>query len=168
MWLSVPSSSSALSSDQVITISGSELDLLLCDVIARGKSFRFRAWGFSMSPFIRNGDVITISPKTFRRLLIGDIAAIRHPQSRKIVVHRIIRREVNAYLVQGDNSFEPDGLVPEAGVIGIVTKIERGDRRVVLSLGPERRLIAFLIKMGWLQPIIYRGRGILSHFPRGI
>jgi hypothetical protein len=40
-------------------------------VLAKGKSFRFHAPGLSMTPFIRDGDFVTIGPDFGDTLLIS-------------------------------------------------------------------------------------------------
>ncbi len=119
-----------------------------------------------MKPFIRNGDVVTIVPKTERRLSTGDIVAARHPITGKIVVHRLIATQSDGFVLQGDNSTAPDGLVPEQNILGLVTQIERDNQRVWLGLGYERHWIAFLARHRLLPMIVYQGRKIFSRFLR--
>ena len=45
-----------------LSLSGEALIELMRAVLARGLPFRFAARGFSMAPFIRDGDVISVSP----------------------------------------------------------------------------------------------------------
>jgi signal peptidase I len=167
MCWSTPNSFSPISADHVLSISGSALDLLLSDVVARGMSFRFRARGYSMYPFIRDGDVLTIVRKPAQQLQTGHVVAVRRPGTGKIVVHRIISRRSNGFRVQGDNAVVSEGLVPGDGVLGVVIRVERGDKRVMLGQGPERYLIAYLSRHHWLRPIIYRSAGIISYLRRG-
>jgi len=45
-----------------LSISGSTLIELLEAVLSQEASFRFQAKGLSMSPFIKDGDMVTVSP----------------------------------------------------------------------------------------------------------
>ncbi len=114
-------------------------------VLGRGAAFRFKARGFSMAPFIRNGDVIMVVPITRRRAGLGSIVAFTRPQTGQLVVHRITSVARDAVYIIGDNNADcPDGWVPIDHLLGSVTRIERDGQRVWLGLGVERYLIAWL------------------------
>ena len=124
---------------------------LLSAVTEKGKSFRFRASGMSMYPFIRNKDVVTISPLPTGSPKIGDVVAFLLPETRKLVIHRVIDKRNGCYIIKGDNAPKPDGLIPSENVIGLLTNVERNGRKVVLGLGTERRLIATLARNDLLK-----------------
>ncbi len=127
---------------------------LMKAVLARGVSFRFRARGFSMTPFVRDGDVITVSPLSKRPIGTGEIVAYTHEKTGKLVVHRVIRKRGGAYLVRGDNARAFDELVPKRRLLGCVTAVERKGRKIRLGLGPERFLIALLNQHAPVMPIL--------------
>jgi phage repressor protein C with HTH and peptisase S24 domain len=104
-------------------ISGETLRGLLVEVLARGAAFRFRASGFSMSPFIRDGDVLTVVPfdGAPRR---GDVAAYLRPEDGKLAVHRVVGRKRGVFILKGDNERFWD-FVPILGLLGIVSRVER-------------------------------------------
>lgn len=133
-----------------LPLSGSALLELLRAVLHKGKSFRFRAKGFSMSPFVRDGDVITVSPLSGASLRFGHVVAFIDPGTGKLVVHRVVGRCGGAWFIQGDNIAENDGLIPEANLLGRVTRIERAGKRIFFGLGLERSLTAWLARHGWL------------------
>ena len=138
-----------------------------------------------MSPFIRDGDVITVAPvlppdrnprtpKTssvppngepvVRACGIGQVVAFVAPENQRLVVHRIIGRHESRFLIQGDNL---SGLVADAvrpdDILGRVVRVERGRKRVWLGLGPERHVIAVLSRAGLLLPVLLRAR-VLTRF----
>jgi len=137
-----------------------------------------------MSPFIRDGDVITIAPVQpshgnlhvpagsprlpgdERTCGVGQVVAFVAPASQRLVVHRIVGRHESRFLIQGDSL---RGLVPDMAsrddIIGRVVRIERGRKRVWLGLGPERYAIAILSRAGLLLPIVLRA-GALTRFLR--
>ncbi len=117
---------------------------LLRAAIERGVPLRTRARGFSMSPFIRDGDVLTIAPVDGCALRIGRVVAFVQPRSGRLAVHRVIARVDAGWLVRGDNCPEPDGVVPRADILGALIRVERDGRHTRLGLGAEGRLIAWL------------------------
>jgi hypothetical protein len=136
---------------------------LLVAVLARGAPFRFQASGYSMSPFIRNGDVLTLGA-TPRRLHLGEVVAFINPCNARLSVHRIVQTGPNGYLLRGDNTPEPDGTVAHSDILGRVIRLERCGRRVRLGLGPERVMIVFLSRCGWLIPLLVPVWNIYHNF----
>lgn len=150
-----------------LSLSGESLLGLLEAVLARGVPFRFRARGFSMSPLIKDGDVLTVAPRGEARLRPGDTVAFINPLTGKPAVHRIIRREQEFVVVKGDNVAEPDGLVPERDVLGIVTSVERGRKKIRFGLGAEGRLIAFFSSHGLFGKSLSAAKRVFRSAPRG-
>ncbi len=137
-----------------LPLSGAALLALMQAVLARGVPFRFCARGWSMAPFIQDGDVITVRPVMGRVPGVGAVVAFIHPESGRLVVHRVVRRGEVGVLILGDN--DPactEVVVPEDNLLGRVTRIARDGRRVWLGLGPERLLIAWLSRLRWLTPL---------------
>lgn len=123
-------------------------------VLSRGRPFRFCARGWSMAPFIRDGDVITLSPAQNRLPRVGEVVAFVRGSSNKLVVHRVVDCRAQALVIQGDN--EPDyadGMVRLDDVLGRVDRIERNGRPIWLGLGPERYVIAWLSRTRRLVPL---------------
>jgi len=125
-----------------ISLKGEALKSLLKEVMKRGKRFRFETKGFSMQPFVRNGDVLTLAPLSGRKIQIGDIVACEEPVLGKLIVHRVIRKTKKGYLVKGDNSYKADGCVQRDSIYGRVVRIERKGKTVSFSLGPGKYVIA--------------------------
>jgi hypothetical protein len=140
-----------------------------------------------MSPFIKDGDVITIAPVQpsnrnphaitsspfppgevpgVRTCGIGQVVAFVAPVNQRLVVHRIIGRHESRFLIQGDNLQGPVAdMIHRGDIIGRVVRIERGRKRVWLGLGPERYAIAVLSRAGFLLPILIRA-SVLTRFLR--
>jgi hypothetical protein len=108
-----------------IPLSTSVVMELIQAVHEKGVPFRFQAKGFSMTPAIRNGDIITISPLGSNMPRRGDVLAFRHPESPRLLVHRVLHTKEKKYFVKGDNCPEADGWIPEENILGVITKIER-------------------------------------------
>jgi signal peptidase I len=132
-------------------VSGAGFTVLMASVLEKGVPFRFTAPGHSMTPFIRDGDVITVAPV---RIRFGDVVAFVSPHGGKLTVHRVVRVSRDGYLIKGDNTVEPDGTVPRTSLLGRVVGVEHCSRHVRLGLGIERVAIAYLSRRGWLIPVI--------------
>jgi len=137
-----------------LTLSGKALLEIMQEVLKKGLPFRFCARGWSMAPFIRDGDIITLSPIQSGSPGIGEIYAFVHPEMGKMVVHRAIAKFDKGLLFQGDSSLgKRDGIIPYGLLLGRVIQIERNKHRISLGLGLERYLIAWLSRIGFLTPI---------------
>ncbi len=142
-----------------IVLDHAEIVSLMQVVLKKGAAFRFRARGWSMSPFIRDGDWITVAPLSIEPLSIGKVAAFIHPQSKRLVVHRLVGKQGCAYLIRGDNvAAQTDGYVDISEILGCVTVVERDGKRVYLGLGVERYVIAGFSKVGCLARLLQRIR----------
>lgn len=126
---------------------------LMAAVLASGRHFRFQASGQSMYPLIHNGDILTVSPLA-NKVYLGEVIVCLKPTEKTLVVHRIIHIQENKYLIRGDYTPSPDGLVTGNCLIGRVTRIEHAGRSSHWGLGLERILLAFLSRRGWLEPLI--------------
>ena len=135
-------------------------------VLARGAPLRFQALGGSMHPFIQDGDVLTVAPPHQRKPRPGEVVAFCHPETGKLVVHRVLARRPWGYLLRGDNTPEADGLILPAHVLGWVTRVERRGRRVRLGQGPERHLLALLARHELLQPMLQQALRLLRPLRR--
>jgi signal peptidase I len=138
-----------------LQLSGPDLIELLQAILDKGVPFRFRAKGFSMSPFIKDDDVITVSPLTDGSTHSGDIVAFIRSEMKKLVIHRVVGKQGEYFHIKGDNIPNTDELIPKANILGRVTKVERNGRKIYLGLGPEGFLIAFLTRKGLLFPLLY-------------
>jgi len=137
-----------------LALSGHLLKELLRTVLDKGASFRFRAKGFSMSPFIKDGDVVTVAPMLGTVPGLGDVVVFIHPRTGKLVIHRIVGKRADSYLIKGDNFPEGDDFVPRANILGHVAKVERDRKEIFLGRGLERFLIAFLTRRRLLPLLV--------------
>jgi signal peptidase I len=138
-----------------LPLSGYALTELLRAVLNKGMPFRFSAKGFSMSPFIQNGDVITLLPLSGKSLRVGDVVAFIRPGTRYLVVHRVIRRKGNKLLIKGDNFPYADGFIPKSDILGYVSHVERNGKEISFGLGPERILIVLLTRWYSVRFLIF-------------
>jgi hypothetical protein len=149
----------------VFAVSNAHLAALLREALARGAPFRFEATGWSMAPFIRHGDAVTVSPLTSPPRP-GDVVAFALPGARPLLLHRVVATRPGGLLLRGDNSSAPDGLIPPADIYGHVTAVERRGAPRRLGLGPERRLLAALSRAGILRPLLRAAASARTLLPR--
>jgi signal peptidase I len=153
-----------LSRQNCLSLSGEALIELIRAVHEKDSPFRFRAEGFSMSPFLKEGDIITIAPLRQSPVRRGDIVAFIHPNTEKPVVHRVVRKEGASLKIRGDNALNGDGFIPASSILGKVTRVERKGRKIYLGLGVERYIIALLSERSLLTGLMFR----LSNIRRAI
>jgi len=143
-------------------LSGEAVSELMRAVLEKKRPFRFRAKGMSMFPFLKEGDQVTFVSVEPRKIQIGDIVAFIHPESKKFTVHRVIKKAGNQLLIKGDHNPGPDGFIPEADILGSVSKIERAGKRMIFSPGPGKRIIALWNRCQLRFPVCLRLQNALS------
>jgi hypothetical protein len=113
-----------------ITLDKTDFYEIATEILGKGGSFRFRARGGSMYPFIRDGAVITVGPVRLRRLRVGDV--VLYGNQAGMVVHRIIAKKTldeRVHLwIRGDASSGSGERVLSSWVKGRVEKIEQREK----------------------------------------
>ena len=137
-----------------LKLSGGVLSDLMQDVLARGALFRFQAKGRSMSPFVKDQDILTLTTPNQKPPAVGDIAAVRRRDRNALIVHRIVKISQDGYLLKGDNQRKPDGVFPNNDIIGIVSSIKRNKKKACFCSRPARLLIAVLSRTGILNSFL--------------
>lgn len=151
-----------------LSLSRQGLEELLRSVLAKGKCCRFRVKGFSMSPFIRDGDVVTVAPLGSSALGLGDVVVFVSVRGGGPVIHRVVGKSDDSYLLKGDNLPDSDGTVPLANILGYIKAVERNGRRISIGLGPEKLLIALLTRRGLLSLMLLPFRKAARLAARGL
>jgi signal peptidase I len=154
---------------EIMLISSRGLAEMISSMMAKGIQIKIRAKGWSMEPFIRNQDVLTIAPFIQNKIKLGEIVAFKTSKSDKsfrLGIHRVIQiLDHENYLIKGDNSsIDPDGIVPRNQILGKIITIERNNRIVRLGVGKDRFIIALLSKYNLLVPIIKSMRKMNNFF----
>lgn len=135
-------------------ISSVALAELMKDTLNKGALFRFQVKGFSMSPFIKDGDIVTIAPFFNSSLKFGWPVAFLNPKSGKLAIHRVVEKANGRFMIKGDNCPAIDGLVTKEEIFGYVKKIERDGKAVSLGIGSKKAVVALLSRAGFLPFII--------------
>lgn len=114
------------------------------EVLGRGRILRFKAKGGSMSPFIRNGDVVEVVP--FKgKINFGDII-LYHSSYGNPVVHRVIYRNTESVITKGDSVSSSDHPVLSKQVLGRVAAIEKNGWCIRLDK-PAGKLLNILLAL---------------------
>jgi len=104
------------------------------DIFRKGKSARFQAQGWSMRPFIRDGDFIVVSPIKNSSIKTGDVVFYLTTEN-KVIVHRVIKKYKKdkdnriTMLIKGDATFSSPEKVEMQNVLGKVVAVERNGRK---------------------------------------
>ena len=140
--------------DNLKIIQNKDFAELMITILEHGKSFRFQARGGSMSPFIKDQDIIRVKPILPEKIHTGDILAFINPDQQKLNVHRVVVIKNGKFCMKGDSVHSPDGWIERDQIIGIVDAIERGGKAKKMGLGFEKFLVAYLSQKNVLLPTI--------------
>lgn len=99
-------------------------------LIESNHSVKIVASGYSMFPFMRNGDIQTISPVPIEEIQIGDIAVFE--RNNVWISHRVIDIQKTNHeitlILRGDTCIQIDPLVTEENYIGKTVAFERNGK----------------------------------------
>jgi hypothetical protein len=123
-----------------------EFEELSVAVLAKGGCFRFRAFGQSMWPFIRNGTVLTVAPAVSENLRVGE--AVLYRSGNHLAVHRIARIQISqgqrVFRIRADSWPFDWELIHETHVLARVTGAERAGKPCWLGTSCPSFVILFL------------------------
>ena len=105
-----------------------EIITIVEEKLKNGAAVTFSPDGVSMLPLIRPGqDSVTLSGTVKPR--VGDAVFYKRP-SGQFVLHRIVAKEEDAFVLSGDNQLALEKGVGEEWIIGIVTSVWRGKKEL--------------------------------------
>jgi len=134
---------------------------LVAGLLRDGTGVRLGVTGHSMAPFVRTGDVLTIEPLRGRRLSRGDV--VLSAPDRRLVAHRIVGWRGGRLRLRGDVAPAEDAALAPADVLGVVTRVERGGRKVRLGPRSVRAAIAWLSRSGLLHALARTRERLRGH-----
>ena len=129
--------------------------------LAEGRPVRFRLKGNSMFPLLQNGkDVVVLEKCPVESLKPMDVILFRYRG--KHVLHRIIRRERECLLIQGDGSIVAKEECKVDDVVGKVVQICRPSGKVLSVDSWQWRIPSRLWRgLGFLRTWLLRRMHIL-------
>ncbi len=111
----------------------------------------FETSGFSMWPFMRQGEKLVIKKVPADDLRVGDIILYR--ANNQLVCHRLVKKNRDFLYTRGDNSLSSPEVITQEIFIGKVVGIIRNNRMISLT-GWRNRLINSFIVI--IVPLIIR------------
>ena len=110
-----------------------------------------------MSPFIKTGDIVTLSKIPSDKIKIGDIIFCRSDEGR-FKLHRLIAIEKSRLITKGDALDAPDKPVHKTDCLGRVIRIERHRPQTVRTCNMETPLSQVI---NYILAVYYRYKSLL-------
>jgi signal peptidase I len=114
-------------------LEGADFTDLSSEILMGGNSIRFKAYGSSMLPWIKDGDLLTIQPFDEKEIRVGHVVLYPSAAQRPIV-HRAIRiHHKGAHriiVLRGDASPKSEEQIQAEKVLGRVVRIHRGSKAI--------------------------------------
>jgi signal peptidase I len=135
-----------------IMLSKQQKNTLIKDLLKSGVMLRIQVTGFSMEPFLSNGDIVKIQKVKPDALLPGDLVFFINQQE-CLVLHRLIKKKKAAngtirLQTKGDALFYCDELFKPDHLIGKVCMIEKMDSARQINLESlQSRIISYLFAL---------------------
>jgi ribosomal protein S18 acetylase RimI-like enzyme len=147
-----------------------ELMPVIRAALERGQRVRLTANGSSMTPFIRDGDVVELEP-LHAAWTLGDIV-LAESAAEHYVIHRIVRLVGDRVWLRGDAQAQREGPVPRQAVLGRAVTASRNGRVRALDRGWRRlagRVWVLCAPLGvWLLRLIGFARRVGGWALRGL
>ena len=137
-----------------------EYDETIRAVLESGGEFRIYPKGTSMLPLIRAGIDSVVLEKPAGRLKCGDIAFYLRDNG-AYVLHRIVKVDDKGYTLCGDNQFVLETGISDKNIIGVVTKLYRGEK-LILPQKISYRLYLFLWKSFFVRRVCLKLRRMFN------
>lgn len=116
------------------------------DAFRRGLDFSFPPSGVSMLPTICAGRDRVRLRAVRRPLRRGDVALIRRSEG-SYVLHRVLARRADGYILCGDNQVLPERTTRADQVLAIMVSLERNGKVIAVTSPRYRLYSAFLMAM---------------------
>ena len=142
-----------------LTIQQNDLIVLSDQILSNGGALSFKAYGSSMTPFIKSGDVISVEPVAENSLTVGTIVLCKSSQTRA-VAHRVVKRHVKNgqifFTLKGDALLRPDQTVTIEQVMGKITGIKRDTRIIRFDRKPWPLAYSLWLKSHPIGPLFLK------------
>lgn len=123
-------------------VSLNEVYPLMVEQLKNGGTVVFKPKGISMLPLIRQGKDSVVITKNTSPLKKYDIPLYRRDDG-SFILHRIVKISADGtYITCGDNQVILEYGIKESQIIGIVTKVSRGNRVYCIS-SPFLKFLCF-------------------------
>ena len=113
--------------------------------------------GTSMSPYIREGDVLLVQ-HALHTIRLGDVIVFRRAGG--LIAHRVvlIKKHGNSsvYRTKGDNARSLDAPIPQSSVLGRVVRIQKNNRSINLEKAHAKLLNFVLALSSYAMGVLYK------------
>lgn len=141
---------------RLITLIENKLDFSLQLMEEKGK-IHLRLSGFSMYPFLKEGDVALIKKEDISTLKIGDVIVFK--QEQKMIAHRLmeIKKIGNQYelITKGDTSKKNDPLFSEHSYVGKIISFHRNEKNVTITSNYFELIGRIIVKTSRLNTPVF-------------
>ena len=129
-----------------------KLDFSLKLIEEKGKIY-LRLSGFSMFPFLKDGDVALIKKVEISALKTGDVIVFKLDQ--KMIAHRLMEIKKNGehyeITTKGDTSKNNDPKFTELNYVGKITSFNRKEKNIKITTRFYEFIGVFIVKTSWLN-----------------
>ena len=141
---------------------------LAAEVLRSSGKLRLRATGASMLPAVWPGDVLSVCRGSATQALPGDI--ILFARQGRLFAHRVVERTIRqgapCWITRGDRLEHHDPQVSSHELLGRITSIQRGHRRIVPRLTFWGRMASCILRRSeFCTRVVLRVRNVLVGNP---
>jgi len=105
--------------------------------------------GNSMSPTLKNGDILKFAPYKDRDIRIGDVILFNSPYGKTPIVHRVVFVDNKGVRTKGDNIIPIDDFILHPNdIIGRVVFAHRGKKEVKILNGLQGQIYTLILETG--------------------
>ncbi len=128
-------------------------------LLQQGCNVQFRAAGTSMHPTIRDGEVVTVAPRSVERVAAGDVILYRcdrGPTAHRVIAVRPSPAGRPVLYLQGDNLCSIDRPIQADEVIGRVVSVRRDGRDRLVDRRARHRVRRMAARLATLPRRLLR------------
>ncbi len=128
---------------------------MLREALRAGQPIEIAAFGTSMWPRLKAGELVRVAPCKGTDLRVGDVALF--DGGGQLVLHRVLRTGPTRVLLKGDAAVDPDGWVSHTAILGRMA--QRPGDRALGRLAPHLGRV-----IGFASAVARRTHGFASKF----
>lgn len=128
-----------------------EFEPVIRKILAEGGNFQFAPRGTSMQPYIYQGrDQVVLAPLPEGKLKKYQVILYKRKNG-AYVLHRIVKVKKDSYTMRGDNQFQNEKGIKKEQMIGLVTKVVRGEKEKSMETITARFTAMIWVKTAFLR-----------------
>lgn len=130
-----------------------ELKYDVVQLLKQGEAVSFPIRGWSMYPFLSDGDMVTVEPLENRSLAVNDAILYRRING-PLVLHRLMKIEEEEFYFCGDNQTEIEGPLNRSQLLGILVSYTHNGKQHHTADISDRLLTSAWRRLRPLRPLI--------------